>query len=219
MSRGPTPVDPTLFTYVIENGTREDPLLARLRAETARMPEAHMQVAPDQGALLAMLTRLVGARIAVEVGTFTGYSSICIARALPPDGVLHTLDRHVGWTAIARRYWERAGVTDRIMLHLGDALEGLQALGDALENRVDLAFLDADKERYPAYYEHLLGMLRPGGLLAIDNVLWHGAVVDPGDVRPSTVAIRELNARLARDERVDVALLTVGDGLALIRKR
>ncbi|MCA9567288.1 MAG: O-methyltransferase [Myxococcales bacterium] len=215
MSRRPTPVDDDLHAWVVAHGTREDALLARLREETGAMPQAGMQVAPEQGALLAMLVRLTGARTVVEVGTFTGYSSVCMARALPDGGHLHCLDVSAEFTDVARRYWAEAGVDDRITLHLAPALDTLAGLAGP----VDMAFLDADKERYPAYYEALIGLLRPGGLLAVDNVLWHGGVADPDDQRDTTQAIRELAARASTDERVDVAMVTAGDGLLLVRKR
>jgi predicted O-methyltransferase YrrM len=220
VSNRPTPVDAALHEYVIAHGTREDALLRRLREETLATGVPNLQVSPDQGAALAMLCRLVGARRVIEVGTFTGYSSLCMARTLPADGRLVACDVSVEWTDIARRYWAEAGVADRVELRLAPALDTLDALrSDGADGSFDLAFLDADKERYPEYAERLLALLRPGGVLAVDNVLWSGRVLDaeaPGD---AVRAIRDLNAQLAADHRVDVVMLTVGDGLTVARRR
>jgi predicted O-methyltransferase YrrM len=192
----------------------------RLRAETAALPEARMQIGPDQGALLALLVHLIGARQAVEVGTFTGYSALAVASALPPGGRLITCDVSEEWTAIARRYWQEAGVSGRIDLRLGPATETLAGLlREGGAGSFDFAFIDADKESYDAYYEACLRLLRPGGLLAIDNVLWSGAVADPSAVDAETEAIRALNRKVRDDGRVEACLLTVGDGVMLARKR
>jgi predicted O-methyltransferase YrrM len=200
--------------------TQETPLQRRLRAETAALPEARMQIGPDQGALLALLVRLTGARRALEVGTFTGTSALAMAAALPPDGRLITCDVSEEWTAIARRYWQEAGVAGRIDLRLGPAVETLAGLlRDGAGETFDFAFIDADKESYDAYYENCLRLVRPGGLLAIDNVLWSGAVADPSAVDAETAAIRALNAKVRDDGRVEACLLTVGDGVMLARKR
>jgi predicted O-methyltransferase YrrM len=206
--------------YVSSFITQETPLQRRLRAETAVLPEARMQIGPDQGALLALLIHLIGARRALEVGTFTGYSALAVASALPPDGRLVACDVSEKWTAIGRRYWEEAGVADRIDLRLGPAVDTLAGLlREGAAGSFDFAFIDADKESYDAYYEACLRLVRPGGLLAIDNVLWFGAVVDPSAVDAETEAIRALNRKVRDDGRVEACLLTVGDGVMLARKR
>ncbi len=210
----------TLYDYMLANSLREPPLLARLRDETAKLPMARMQIGPDQGQFMRLLVELIGARRAVEVGTFTGYSSLSVALALPADGKLVACDISEEYTAIARRYWAEAGVAERIDLRLGPAVETLDALiADGGSGAYDFAFIDADKTNYDSYYERCLTLLRPGGLIAIDNVLWSGAVADPADQTADTVAIRALNAKVHRDERVSISLATVGDGLMLARKR
>jgi O-methyltransferase len=211
----PEAVDRYLATAV----TPESPIQQRLRAETARLPAAGMQIGADQGALLAFLVRLVGARNAIEVGTFTGYSALAVAGALPPDGRLVCCDVSAEWTAIARRYWAEAGVADRIDLHLRPAQETLsELLRQGRAGDFDFAFIDADKTGYDGYYEACLKLLRPGGLIAIDNVLWSGTVADPADTRPDTVALRAIAAKIRDDPRVDACLLSVGDGVLLARK-
>jgi predicted O-methyltransferase YrrM len=206
--------------YVSEVNTRETALQRRLRDQTAELPRARMQIGPDQGAFLALLVRLLGARRALEIGTFTGYSALTVAAALPPDGKLITCDVSEEWTAIARRYWEEAKLTDRIELRLGPALDTLAGLlGDGTAGSFDFAFIDADKESNDAYYELCLQLVRVGGLIAIDNVLWHGAVVDLAVNDAETVAIRALNRKVRDDGRVEACLLTVGDGILLARKR
>jgi predicted O-methyltransferase YrrM len=209
-----------LHAYLVSVGTREPEVLRRLREETAELPQRGMQIAPEQGALLALLIRLLGARRCLEVGTFTGYSSTAVALALPPDGRLVCCDVSREWTDVARRTWADAGVADRVTLRLGpaaDSLDALLAAGEA--GTYDFAFIDADKGGYDGYVERALRLVRPGGLIAIDNVLWSGAVADPADHAPSTEAIRALNAKLAADERVDVAMVPIGDGLTLLRVR
>jgi predicted O-methyltransferase YrrM len=206
--------------YVSEVVTRETPVQRRLRAETAALPRARMQVGPDQGALLALLVRLTGTRRALEVGTFTGYSALAVALALPEEGRLVTCDVSEEWTAVARRYWEEAGVAGRINLRLGPAAETLAGLlRDSGAGSFDFAFIDADKPAYDAYYEACLKLVRPGGLIVIDNVLWSGAVADPAAVDAETAALRALNEKVRADPRVDACLLTVGDGVMLARKR
>jgi predicted O-methyltransferase YrrM len=212
-------LDPPLYDYLLSVSLRETSLLARLREETAAMAESKMQIAPEQGQLMGLLVRLVGARRVVEVGTFTGYSAICLASALPPDGELICCDLSEEWTDIARRYWRDAGVDDRIDLRIGPALETLDGLVRARAGELDMVFLDADKEHYPDYYELALRLLRSGGLLIIDNTLWDGTLIDPQDQRASTQAIRALNAKLVGDERIDLSLVPIGDGLTLARKR
>lgn len=214
-------LDPQIARYVAERAAPPDEILRDLITETAEATgdRAPMQIAADQGALMAMLTSLVGARTAIEVGTFTGYSSICIARALPPDGRLLCCDVSDTWTSIARRAWARAGLTDRIELRLGPAVETLAALDDTEFATIDIAFIDADKPSYLAYYEALLARLRPNGLICIDNTLWSGRVVDPSVVDDDTTAMRRLNDHVASDERVESYILPIADGLTLVRKR
>lgn len=205
--------------YVATEMTREAPILRELRAETAALPKGGMQISADQGALMALLVRLIGARRCLEVGTFTGYSSLVVASALPPDGKVVACDVSEEWTGIARRYWARAGVSDRIELRLGPAIETLAAmLRSGAAGSIDFAFVDADKSNYDAYYEACLQLVRPGGLIAIDNTLWAGAVVDPDARDADTEAIRAINLKIRDDQRVDAALLTVGDGVTIVRR-
>lgn len=203
--------------YLVAHGIPPDDVLRDLAAETAALPQAMMQISPEQGALMTLLTRLVGARDAIEVGTFTGYSSICIARGLEPGGRLLCCDVSEEWTAIARRYWERAGLSDRIELQLGPAIETLRAL--APEPAFELAFLDADKGAYPEYYEELVPRLRRGGVLLVDNVLAGGTVADPANHDERAAAMRAFNDQVASDERVESVILPVADGLTLARRR
>lgn len=209
-----------LYDYLLKNSLREPPLLARLRAETAEMTGANMQISPDQGQFMALLVELMGARFALEIGTFTGYSALCIAGALPHGGTLICCDVDEDYTATARRYWEEAGLADKIQLRLAPATETLQTLIAQDHGGVfDFVFIDADKENYDAYYEHALELLRPGGLIVVDNVLWGGSVADPEKTDKDTEAIRALNAKIRDDERVTSSLIPVGDGLKLARKR
>jgi caffeoyl-CoA O-methyltransferase len=220
MSRHTLPLDDRLYRYLLAESLREPDVLRRLREETASHPRGEMQIAPEQGQFMALLVRLLGARRILEVGVFTGYSSLAMALALPPDGRLIACDVSEEYTAVARRYWREAGVESRIELRLAPALQtldGLLASGEAA--RFDLAFLDADKQGYDAYYERSLALLHPGGLIVIDNVLQEGKVADPAIVEPDVVAIRALNRKLLRDERVDLSMLPVADGLTLVRKR
>jgi caffeoyl-CoA O-methyltransferase len=181
---------------------------------------AGMQIGADQGQFMALLTKLTGARRCLEIGVFTGYSSISVALALPPDGKILACDVSEEWTAIARRYWKKAGVDSKIELRLGPAVETLEALlAKGESGKFDFAFIDADKGNYLAYYERVLKLLRPGGLIAIDNTLWSGEVANPDNQKPDTVALRALNDALHHDERIDVALLGIGDGVTLARKR
>ncbi|MFO7177138.1 MAG: class I SAM-dependent methyltransferase [Pseudomonadota bacterium] len=212
-------LSPSLYDYLY--GWQNEPsTLAALREETARMPGASMQISPEQGRFMGWLVALIGARRCLEIGVFTGYSSISVALALPDDGRLVACDVSEEWTAIARRYWERAGVAHKIELRLGPALDTLAALLAAGQAQsFDFAFIDADKEAYREYYERCLELLRPGGIIAVDNALWDGRVADPREDAPSTRAIRALNAFVAQDPRVDASLIPVGDGLLLARKR
>ena len=193
-----------IHRYLVDHSVREPEVLARLRAATASLPQAQMQIGPEQGQLMALLAKLVGAKRCIEVGVFTGYSSLAVALALPEDGRILACDVSEKWTAIARRFWREAGVEHKIELKLQPAvrtLEELLAAGEA--GRYDFAFVDADKPAYDTYYELLLKLLRPGGLMAIDNTLWSGAVADPNDHEPNAVALRTLNEKLHRDERID----------------
>jgi len=215
-----TVVPEAIERYVHCVFSKETPVQQRLRAETARMPHGAMQIGPDQGALMALLARLAGARRALEVGTFTGYSALAVAAALPADGKLIACDVSEEWTRIARRFWQEAGLSDRIELRLGPAAETLAALlHDGGGDSFDFAFIDADKENYDAYYEACLRLVRPGGLIAVDNMLWGGAVADPQVNDAETKAIRALNLKVRDDARVEACLLTVGDGVLLARKR
>ena len=209
-----------LSRYYAEAAIREPPLFAALREETARMPMAVMQIAPEQAQLMALLVRLMGARRCIEVGVFTGYSSLAVALALPEDGELLACDISEQWTAIARRYWRKARVADKINLVIAPALATLDAelvAGNA--GSFDFAFIDADKTSYAGYYERCLKLLRPGGLIAVDNTLWSGRVANPRAKDADTRALRAFNAQVRRDERVDFCLVPIADGLTLCRKR
>lgn len=220
MSRQTLPLDDRLYEYLLHVSLREPDVLRRLREETAAHPEAQMQIAPEQGQLMALLVQLIGARRTLEVGVFTGYSSLAVALALPQDGRILACDVSEEYTAIARRYWREAGVDRKISLHLGPALETLDAvLQEGGEETFDFAFIDADKPSYAAYVERTLQLLRPGGLMLIDNVLWGGKVADPTVHDADVDAIRALNESLRADERVDLSLLPIADGLTLARKR
>jgi predicted O-methyltransferase YrrM len=209
-----------LYDYLLAVSSREPEILRRLRDETARLPNAGMQIGPEQGQFMGLLIQLLGARRTLEVGVFTGYSSLAVALALPPDGRIVACDVSEEWTAIARRYWAEAGVAGKIELRLGPAVETLDALlADRQADGFDFAFIDADKENYDRYYERALRLVRPGGLIAIDNVLWGGRVADPEAQGESLAAIRALNAKLHRDERVALSLVPIGDGLTLALRR
>ena len=220
MSSGSIGLSQELNAYLEQFGAREPQVLRHLREETSRMPESGMQIAVEEGALLALLVQLTGARRIVEVGTFTGYSSTAMALALPPGGRIVCCDVSKEYTDVALRAWAAAGVANRVELRLAPATETLDALlADGGAGSFDMAFIDADKDNYAAYYERCLQLVRPGGLIAIDNVLWSGRVVDPANQDESTVAIRDLNAAIASDERVDVAMVPIADGLTLARVR
>ena len=213
-----TPIDDALHAYLLAHRTPDDPLLEELQQETRRVTGSRsvMQIAPEEGTLLAMLVAVTGARRVVEVGTFTGYSALCMARALPPGGTLLACDVSEAYTAVARRFWQKAGVADRIQLVLAPAIATLAALPD--EPQFDFAFIDADKSNYRTYYEEILRRLRPGGLIAIDNVLWNGQVLRETDQTPDTRAIREINDHVAADRRVQSVMIGVSDGITLARK-
>jgi predicted O-methyltransferase YrrM len=209
-----------LAAYVLEVGAREPEVLTRLRAETAAIPQHGMQIAPEEGAFLAMLIELTGARRCIEVGTFTGYSSTAVALALPEDGRIVCCDVSEEWTAVAARYWGEAGVADKIDLRIGPAAETLDGmLADGEDSTYDFAFIDADKAGYDAYYERVLRLVRPGGLVVLDNMLWGGDVLKADAPDEDTRALQALNAKLAGDERVSLCLLPVADGVTLARRR
>ncbi len=209
-----------LADYVDANWLRDTELKRRLREETGRMRQAGMQISAHQGQQMAALARMIGARLCVEVGTFTGYSALSVAEVLPKDGKLWCCDVSEEWTSVARRYWQEAGVADRIELTIAPGLETLDGLlNQGLAGRIDMAFIDADKTNYDAYYERCLSLLRPGGVILIDNVLWGGSVANLADKDEDTEAIRALNAKLQKDARVDLALFSVGDGMTCAVKR
>ena len=212
-------LQPELHRYLVEHGTPPDAIQRELIEVTrGRFANwAMMQIAPEQGALLTLLVRLLGTRKAIEVGTFTGYSALCIARGLEPEGKLLCCDTSEEWTQVAKPYWERANVATRIELCIAPAIETLRALPP--EPDIDFAFIDADKSNYSLYYEELLARLRPGGLIVVDNVLWMGRVVEPEARDDATLAIRAFNDQIAQDERVDRVMISVSDGLSLLRKR
>ncbi len=210
---------PELMDYLSQTGAREHPAQRHCREETQELPMAMMQIAPEQGAFLALLAQLTGANHCLEIGTFTGYSALSVALALPPNGHIVALDISKDFTDRARKYWEEAGVTRKIDLRIGPAIEALDRMIGAKEGPFDFAFIDADKTSYDGYYERTLKLLRSGGLIAFDNMLWSGAVADQKNNDPDTVALRKLNAKIHGDDRVDMALATVGDGVMLARKR
>ena len=219
MSNKTLPLNNSLYEYILSVSLREPEVLARLRAETLQQAMSVMLSAPEQGQFLALLAQLIGARKCLEVGVYTGYSTLWVALALPHDGSVLACDVSEKWTAIARRYWEEAGVAERIDLQLAPALETLERLLAADQaGSFDFAFIDADKENYPDYYERTLQLLRPGGLMVIDNTLWSGAVADTTRQDPETCAIRALNDLVHADDRVQMSLLPVADGLTLARK-
>jgi predicted O-methyltransferase YrrM len=212
-------LDSSLYAYLLSVSVREPEILQRLRQETANHPMAVMQIAPDQGQLMALLVKLIGARKTLEVGVFTGYSALVVALALPPEGRVVACDVSPDYTAIARRYWQEAGVADKIDLRIAPALETLdQLLATGEANTFDFAFIDADKSNYDNYYERALQLVRPGGLIAIDNVLWSGQVANPAIQDTRTTHIRALNEKLHQDSRVSISLIPIGDGLTLAMK-
>ena len=213
-----TALTPELHEYIVRVSVRDDPVMARLAAETARLGDvARMQIAPDEGAFLTLLVRSIGARNAIEIGTFTGYSAISIARGLADDGRLVCCDVSEEWTSIARRYFHEAGVAGKIELRIAPGIDTLRGL--PATTRFDFAFIDADKTSYATYYEELMPRLHAGGIIAIDNALWGGRVADENDRSESTRAIRALNDRISRDDRVDAVLVPIADGLMIARKR
>lgn len=220
MSTRTITLDDATYEYLLRFSLRETEVMRRLREHTATLRYSNMQIAPEQGQFMALLARLMGARRAIEVGTFTGYSALAVASALPDDGRLIACDISEEWTAIARRYWAEAGIENKIELRLAPALQTLdRLLAEGGANGFDFAFIDADKGNYIHYYERLLQLIRPGGLITVDNVLWAGQVADPAEDGDDTIAIRAFNQHLSEDERVWLSLVPIGDGLTLALKR
>jgi len=220
MSNRTFTLEEPLYQYLLSVSLREPDLLRELREETRQLSNAGMQIAPEQGQFMAFLAQLIGARKCIEVGTFTGYSALCVAMSLPADGKLVACDISEPWTSIGRRYWERAGVADRIDLHLAPAQETLSALLQrGAAGTFDYVFIDADKTGYSTYYELSLQLLRPGGLILVDNVLWDGKIIDSASDDEDTNALRAFNEKLYRDERIFLSMVPIGDGLTLARKR
>ncbi len=220
MSNTTLGLDDRLYAYLQSVAVREPAILTELRQETAQHPMSQMQIAPEQGQFMALLVQLMGAKKTLEVGVFTGYSALAVALALPPGGQVVACDVSEDYTAIARRYWERAGVADRIHLHIAPALESLDRfLAEGQANTFDFAFIDADKSNYDGYYERALQLVRVGGLIAIDNVLWGGDVADPEVQDSRTQKIRSLNQKIHEDERVTMCVVPIADGLTLAIKR
>jgi predicted O-methyltransferase YrrM len=208
-----------LYAWLLGNTVREAEPLRRLREETAALEDANMQIAPEQGQLMALLVKLIGARRTLEIGTFTGYSALAVALAMPADGRVLACDIDANFAAIARRYWQAAGMAHKIELRLAPALETIgRLLADGGTGTFDMAFIDADKDNYAAYYEHCVALVRPGGLILLDNMLWNGWVADPSDDKISTQAIRAVTRLVHEDARVDSVLVPIGDGLMIARK-
>lgn len=209
----------SLSSYIQSVSVQESEVLVKLKEETAKLPGAAMQIAPEQGQFMSLLVQLLGAKKTLDIGVFTGYSSLVVALALPEDGKIVACDVNENYTAIASRYWQEAGVAHKINLHLAPALETLDKLiNQGQTNSFDFAFIDADKRNYDNYYEQCLKLIRPGGLIAIDNVLWSGRVADPNDTDKRTMALRELNQKLHQDPRVKISLIPIADGLTLALK-
>jgi caffeoyl-CoA O-methyltransferase len=216
MSTGILNYTTSLRDYLWEKGIEEHPALKELRLETAKLPQSMMQICPEQGALMANLIRLMSAKRTIEIGTFTGYSALAVALALPEEGEIIACDISEEWTALGKKKWEQAGVAHKINLRLAPAVDTLDALlADGQESSFDFAFIDADKANYPAYYEKCLKLVRKGGVIAIDNVLWGGSVIDSERNDEDTKAIRKLNEFIANDKRVSLSMVPIGDGLTL----
>lgn len=219
MSNRTLSIDDRIYDYICDISVKESALLQQLRQETAQLEYAVMQISPEQGQFMSLLVKLMNAKRAIEIGTFTGYSAICVASAMPEDGQLICCDISPQWTDIAEKYWALAGLKDKIKLHIQPAQQTLQSLLDeGNEKTFDFIFIDADKQNYIAYYEMSLRLLQKGGIIAVDNTLWSGAVCDPDNDEPGTRAIRRFNEMLKNDDRVSQSLLTIGDGLTLILK-
>ena len=208
----------SVYNYMLAYSLRESPICRELRMHTELMTEGRMQISPEQGQFMAMLVSLLGVTKAIEIGTFTGYSALCVAQALPEDGILIACDISTEWTDIAQKHWKKAGIAHKVDLRVAPAIDTLATLSNQ-QDSFGFAFIDADKVNYLNYYEAIIPLLKPNGLLLIDNVLWSGAVADPNNTEESTKAIRTLNQHVYNDERVDISLLPVGDGLTLVRKK
>ena len=220
MSNRTLNLDERLYQYLLDHSVRESALLRELREVTSKLEMGRMQISPEQGQFMTLLVELLGVERIIEIGTFTGYSALCLAQAMPAHGELVCCDVNKEWTDIGRRFWHDAGVEDRIQLHLAPALETLDRLIENGEmESIDMAFIDADKTNYLNYYERCLTLVHRGGLIMFDNTLWGGAVADPVDQDADTQALRELNNRLHKDERVSISLVPIGDGFTLARKR
>lgn len=220
MSRHDDFIPDAIANYLLNHSVREPDLLAKLRAETADMPNGGMQISPGQGQFMGLLVKLMGAKSCLEVGVFTGYSSLSVARCLPPEGRIIACDVSTEYTATARRYWQEAGLAEHIDLRIGPALETLDTLlADGHSGSIDFAFIDADKGNYANYYERVLKLLRAGGLVAVDNTLWSGKVADAASTDATARILDDFNRKLHADERIDLSLLPIGDGLTLARKR
>lgn len=214
-----TPLSDNLYAYLVENWLREDTVLAQLRKETAGLEMARMQIAPLQGQFMSLLVTMLGAKKILEIGTFTGYSALAMARALPQEGSIVCCDISEEWTNIALKYWHRAKVDSKIQLRLAPALDTLDDLLKTEAHSFDLAFIDADKENYDSYYEKCLELLKPGGVLLLDNVFWGGSVTDASDQEKDTIAIRHINRKIHDDDRVEIAIVPIADGLTIARKK
>ncbi len=220
MSKNTIQLTESLYDYLLSSSLREPDILKQLREETENITLSVMQISPDQGQFMQLLVKLLSARNCLEIGVYTGYSSLCVALAMPDDGRLIACDIDEDWTSVARKYWDRAGVAHKIDLRLAPATQTLQQLlDDGKQDSFDFAFIDADKPSYTAYYEYCLKLVRPGGLIAVDNTLWGGSVADSTINDTDTVAIRSFNKTLLQDERVDISMLAIGDGVTLIHKR
>jgi len=220
MSKGLIKVSEPLYDYILAVSLREPDILKRLREETAPHPHSFMQISPDQGQFMALLIKLIAATRTIELGVYTGYSSLCVALALPPDGKLIACDVNEEWTSMARRYWTEAGVAHKVDLRLAPAMDTLDSLlADGLAGSFDFVFIDADKENYDGYYERSLELLRPGGLIAVDNVLWSGRVLDSDGDDADTASIKAFNSKLLSDDRIFLSMVPIADGLTLALKR
>lgn len=220
MSRRSLTITDRLHAFILDATVREAPVLAELRAETKPMPMSGMQISPEQGQFAAFLVETLGVKRYLEIGTFTGYSALAAALAMPPDGRLVCLDRSEEWTAVARRYWQIAGVADKIELRLGNGRDSLDALlAGGKTGSFDMAFIDADKVNYDAYYERCLQLVRPGGVILLDNMLWGGDVAEPAKTDEDTMALKALNRKIRDDRRVACSLVPIGDGVMMCRRR
>ena len=209
-----------LRKYMLDVSFRDNEILRQLREETLTLKEAQMQISPEQGAFLSILTKILNAKKTLDIGVFTGYSSLVVARELPDDGSVVACDTSIEWTSIAKKYWKLAGVDNKVDLHLAPAIETLEKLiEDGQGSTYDFSFIDADKINYQSYYEYSLTLVKPGGIIAVDNVLWSGQVIDETDFEPATRAIRSFNEKLHQDDRVSISMVPIGDGLTLAYKK